>query len=45
MAVQVIHIFKDGTVKDNLDGVVVPPEIVKSIYNIVKEGRKEKENG
>ena len=52
MAVKVIHYFKDGTVRDNLDGVIVPPEVVMNLYRTIKayeeereRERREKENG
>ena len=43
MAVKVIHHFKDGTVRENLDGVIVPPEVVMNLYHTIRVYKEEKE--
>lgn len=36
----IIHIMKDGTIRDSIEGIVIPPGEFYRVYNAILEKRK-----
>ena len=44
-AVKVIHVMSDGTVRDSVEGIVVPPELDMAYQIVANHGKKRDVHG